>query len=126
MALKAPPDPFIGTPDAWEHNRSGVTVDPDKGTIMYLRPRSDLKTVVKAGTVLYEGTLRPGHMILGTAYAFKEGCKPASYPVRGRYSRHNEMLILTGPGPVRRGCEVVAYRYDSPHARLVFEYVVGD
>ncbi|TXM63820.1 hypothetical protein FV226_27205 [Methylobacterium sp. WL12] len=126
VALKAPADPFIGTPDAWEHNRSGVAVDPDKGTIRYLRPRPDLKSVVKTGAVLYEGSLKPGRMIFGTAYAFKDGCKPASYPVRGSYSKHNEVLTLTGPGPVRRGCEVVAYSYDSPHSKLVFEYIVGD
>jgi hypothetical protein len=119
-------DPFQPSEDEWVHNRSGVRVDPKTGLITYLRPKPDLKGVVKAGAVLYKGGLKPGSLMLGEAYAFKQGCTPASYPVRGMYSQHNEILTLIGPGPIRKGCEVVAYSYDSPHSRLVFEYVVGD
>lgn len=125
-ALKAPVDPFEPSPEGWVHNKSEMTVDPRKGVIVYSRPKSELKSVVKTDSVLYRGSLKPGSMILGTAYAFKDGCKPASYPVRGAYSRHNEILTLTGPGPIRKGCEVVAYSYGSPHSKLIFEYVIGD
>ncbi|SFV14604.1 hypothetical protein SAMN02799631_05922 [Methylobacterium sp. 174MFSha1.1] len=119
-------DPFQPSEDGWLHNRSEVRVDPKTNSITYLRLKPDLRGVVKAGAVLYRGDLKPGSLMLGTAYAFKQGCAPASYPVRGIYSKHNEILTLTGPGPIRKGCEVVAYSYDSPHSRLVFEYIVGD
>jgi hypothetical protein len=103
-----------------------VKVDPKSGTITYMIPKPGLKGIVKPGAVIFEGGVRTSGIVLGTAYAFKQGCPPASYPVRGVYSHHNERLTLTGPGPKRDGCEVVAYSWDSPHAKLVFEYVVGD
>ncbi|WP_157080649.1 hypothetical protein [Methylobacterium variabile] len=121
-----PADPFEPTPEAWAHNGSGVKVDPKSGTITYMIPKPGLKGIVKPGAVIFEGGVRTSGIVLGTAYAFKQGCPPASYPVRGVYSHHNERLTLTGPGPKRDGCEVVAYSWDSPHAKLVFEYVVGD
>ncbi|WP_298958777.1 hypothetical protein [uncultured Methylobacterium sp.] len=119
-------DSFVGSPDAWMHNGSSVRFDLRNGKIAYDRPKPSIRSVVKAGTVLYEGDLKPASFLIGTAYAFKDGCPPASYPVRGTYTDGNEKLILRGPGPVRNGCEVVAYSYDSPHATLSFDYVVGD
>jgi hypothetical protein len=119
-------DPFEPSPDSWMHNRSSVRIDPKAGRITYLWLKPELRGVLKPGAVLYEGDLKPGSLMTGTAYAFKAGCPPASYPVRGVYSQHNEVLTLTGPGPVRTGCEVTAYSYQSPHSKLVFEYVVGD
>jgi hypothetical protein len=125
-ALKEKVDPFQPSPEAWMHNRSSVRVDPKTGKITYESPKPEMRNVVKRGTVLYEGDLRPGSLMLGKAYAFKPGCPPVSYPVRGVYSKHNELLTFTGPGPMRKGCEVTGYSYDSPHSKLVFEYVVGD
>jgi hypothetical protein len=121
-----PADPFEPTPDAWTHNGSGVKVDPKTGKITYTNPKPALKGVVKPGSVIFEGGVRTSGIVVGTAYAFKQGCAPASYPVRGTYSEHNELLTLVGPGPRREGCEVVAYSWDSPHSKLTFEYTVGD
>lgn len=125
-AAKGKVDPFDPSPDSWMHNQSSVRVDPKTGRITYLWAKPQMRSVVKPGTLLYEGDLKPGSLMLGKAYAFKPGCPPVSYPVRGVYSEHNERLTFTGPGPMRKGCEVTAYSYDSPHSKLVFEYVVGD
>lgn len=110
----------------WTHNGSEVMIDPETGIVAYSDPKASLRSVVKAGTVLFRGTLWPESAVKGTAYAFKEGCPPAPYPVRGQYSEHAYRLTLRGPGPVRRGCEVVGYSDSSPHAVLHFKYLLND
>jgi len=110
----------------WMHNGSSVMIDPSTGVIAYSEPKASLRPAVQPGTVLFRGTLKPGGSATGTAYAFKEGCPPAPYPVRGRYSDHDYRLALRGAGPVRRGCEVVGYSEHSPHAALDFTYLLDD
>ena len=110
----------------WMHNRSIVMIDPQAGVIAYREPRASLRPSVGAGSVLFRGTLKPGGGAHGTAYAFKEGCPPAPYEVRGRYSDRDNMLTLRGAGPVRRGCEVIGYSAQSPHASLLFTYLLDD
>lgn len=110
----------------WTHNGSEVMIDPETGIVAYSQPKPSLRPVAKTGTVLFRGTLWPENAVQGTAYAFKEGCPPAPYPVRGRYSEHAYRLTLRGPGPVRKGCEVVGYSDSSPHAVLNFKYLLND
>lgn len=110
----------------WMHNGSMVMVDPSTGIIAYLEPKASLRPSIQPGTVLFRGTLKPGGRASGTAYAFKEGCPPAPYTVRGRYSDRDFRLTLRGAGPVRRGCEVVGYSERSPHAALSFSYLLDD
>lgn len=110
----------------WTHNGSEVMIDPATGIVAYSQPKPSLRPVAKVGTVLFRGTLWPENVVQGTAYAFKEGCPPAPYPVRGRYSEHAYRLTLRGPGPVRKGCEVVGYSDHSPHAVLNFSYALND
>lgn len=111
----------------WTHNGSAVAVDQDAGVIAYNKPRAGLAGVVQPGSVLFRGRLGySGQGASGTAYAFKEGCDPAPYAVRGGYDRSNEILTLVGAGPIRQGCEVVGYSMTSPHSRLVFKNVIQD
>lgn len=105
---------------AWDHNGSEVTVDPDTGVIAYRVPKPSIRTVAGEGTVVFRGHLRSERRVQGVAYAFKDGCAPAPYQVAGSYSRDGGTLILRGLGPVRHGCEVVAYSERSPHAALKF------
>lgn len=110
----------------WMHNGSMVMINSATGVIAYSEPKASLRPVVSSGTVLFRGALKPGGGAHGTAYAFKEGCPPAPYPVRGRYSDRDYKLTLRGAGPVRKGCEVVAYSERSPHAVLAFSYLLDD
>lgn len=110
----------------WMHNGSMVMIDPSTGIIAYLEPKASLRPTIVPGTVLFRGTLKPGGSAAGTAYAFKDGCPPAPYPVRGGYSDHDNRLTLRGAGPVRRGCEIVGYSERSPHAALSFTYLLDD
>lgn len=119
-------DAFIPSSNGWMHNGSEMTVDIANGVITYARVKPSLSSTIKSEAVLFKGDLKPSGILLGTAYAFKEGCPPASYPVRAAFSQHNEVLVLMGPGPIRKGCEVVGYSYDSPHSSLTFRYVYGD
>lgn len=109
----------------WSHNGSSVFADPETGIIAYDEPKASIRSVVKHGTVLFRGSLREGK-VQGTAYAFKEGCPPAPYPVRGAYSDHMYKLTLRGAGPIRSGCDVTGYSDRSPHSNLVFSYVLND
>ncbi|WP_438345325.1 hypothetical protein [Methylorubrum populi] len=108
------------------HNGSMVMIDPEAGIIADREPRASLRPAVGPGSVLFRGTLKPGGGAHGTAYAFKQGCPPAPYPVRGQYSDHDRTLNLRGAGPIRRGCEVIGYSAQSPHASLLFTYLLDD
>jgi hypothetical protein len=110
----------------WVHNGSMVMINPEAGVVVYLEPKASLRPAVNVGSVLFRGTLKPGGDVHGTAYAFKEGCPPAPYPVRGRYSDRDYTLTLRGAGPIRKGCEVVGYSERSPHAVLAFSYLLDD
>lgn len=129
FGLDAPPQkpPTVEpTGRPWMHNGSMVMINPEGGIIAYSEPKASLRPTVVRGSVLFRGTLKPGGAAAGIAYAFKEGCPPAPYPVRGRYSDHDYKLTLRGAGPVRRGCEVVGYSERSPHAALSFSYLLDD
>ncbi|SFG57870.1 hypothetical protein [Methylobacterium gossipiicola] len=117
-------DPPAGRP--WMHNGSMVFADPETGLIVYHEPKASIRDVVPPGAVLFRGRLGPNRPVGGTAYAFKAGCPPAPYPVTGTYSDHAYTLRLRGAGPVRRGCEVVGYSDGSPHATLLFTYLLDD
>ncbi|KQP32810.1 hypothetical protein ASF25_17475 [Methylobacterium sp. Leaf100] len=103
-----------------------VFADPEKGLIVYHEPKASIRDVVPHGTVLFRGRLDVNRPVVGTAYAFKAGCPPAPYPVTGTYSDHAYTLKLRGAGPIRRGCEVVGYSDRSPHATLLFKYLLDD
>lgn len=109
----------------WSHNGSSSFADPDTGIIAYDEPKASIRSFVKHGTVLFRGSLREGK-VQGTAYAFKEGCPPAPYPVRGAYSDHMYKLTLRGAGPIRNGCDVTGYSNQSPHSVLRFSYSLND
>lgn len=105
----------------YDHNGSVMWTALSEGLIVYAEPKAAVRDVVKPGTVLFRGKpFRQGGHLEGTAYAFKKGCAPAPYPVRGSYSRDNARITLRGAGPVRQGCDVVGYSESSPHAVLKF------
>lgn len=115
----------------WDHNGSLVTLraEGQGRVIVYLEPKPALIGAgVRPGTVLFRGR-REGDRVQGTAYTFRQGCPPASYPVAGSAAEPGR-LELTGAAPVwaGRSCDLVGATTDSPHARLVFRYLrrVGD
>ncbi|MGU3467285.1 hypothetical protein ACLBXO_20780 [Methylobacterium sp. C33D] len=124
-AMRRPPPIAPGEVSGrpWMHNGSEVVQVDD--TLIYNRPKASIRSAVQPGTVLFKGNLSPGR-VRGIAFAFKDGCPPAPYPVNGHFSDHLYTLTLRGAGPVRRGCDVVGYSASSPHAVLRFSYVLDD
>ncbi|WP_336813409.1 hypothetical protein [Bosea sp. MMO-172] len=105
----------------YDHNGSVMWTALSEGLIVYAEPKAAVRDVVKPGSVLFRGKpFQQGGRFEGTAYAFKKGCAPAPYAVRGSYSRDNATITLRGAGPVRQGCDVVGYSERSPHAVLKF------
>ena len=105
----------------YDHNGSVMWTALADGLIVYAEPKASIRDVVKPGSVLFRGKpFLQGARLHGTAYAFKKGCAPAPYAVRGGYSRDNATITLRGAGPIRQGCEVVGYSEKSPHAVLKF------
>ena len=105
----------------YDHNGSVMWTALSEGLIVYAEPKAAVRDVVKPGSVLFRGKpFQQGGRLKGTAYAFKKGCAPAPYAVRGSYSHDNATITLRGAGPLRQGCEVVGYSERSPHAVLKF------
>jgi hypothetical protein len=120
-------DPSEVNGSVYDHNGSMMRIDVEKGIIVYEEPRSALANVAQPGTVLFRGKIgypRPGLKITGTAYAFKQGCTPAAYPVTGRYSADNSEIILTGAGPTWNGCSY-ALTSRSKHSTLRFKSMIS-
>lgn len=112
--------------EPWTHNGSVVRIDTTGGTIIYDNPKVSIRSVVRHGTMLFKGRISESGPVGGTAYAFKDGCDPAPYSVRGRYDRETNTIVLRGMGPIRSGCEVVAYSERTPHSVLVFNVMMSD
>ena len=110
------------------HNGSQMLIRADD-TIVYLRPKASLRGLVTDGIMLVEGKWEED-VYTGTAYAFKKGCPPAPYKVRGStVQKGNRLdLVLEGEGPLRDpgGCDVIGHSKASPHSRLVFDNLIGD
>lgn len=75
------------------HNGSVVVDYPERGLIVYDRPRKGI--YVKPGTVLFKG--RPWGManigdtvLRGQAFVFRKGCKPAGDGVSGNTAKHTQ------------------------------------
>ncbi len=111
---------------AYDHNGSQVTVAAESGLIAYSEPKASLRDVARTGTVIFRGEpFGYSGKIVGTAYAFKRGCPPAPYAVRGEYSPDNTTIVLRGAAPIRKGCEVTGYSVRSPHAVLRFKSLMS-
>ncbi len=114
----------------FDHNGSDVLYFADKGLIVYARPEPSMRSVVNSGDVLFRGTVRD-HVLVGQAYAFKAGCRPAPYDVRGVLSRDTDWegarLHLHGAAPAwdRASCRVATSTYDTPNADLAFTQLRG-
>lgn len=110
------------------HNGSQMLIRADD-TIVYLKPKASLRGLVTDGIMLVEGKWVDG-VYTGTAYAFKKGCLPAPYKVKGTtVQKGNRIdLVLEGEGPHRdpNGCDVIGHSKSSPHSRLVFDNLIGD
>lgn len=117
--------PFDGY--TWYHNGSDMLVDEAYGEIRYDKPKASIAKAVKPGDVLFRGTFHKDGTVEGTAFAFKLGCPPAPYAVKGRYPNPatftNGRMVLTGPGPKRKenSCEVEKLTSSSGHSRLVLD-----
>lgn len=117
--------PFDGY--TWYHNGSDMLVDEAFGEIRYDKPKASISKAVKPGDVLFRGTFHKDGTVEGTAFAFKLGCDPAPYPVKGRYPNPatftNGRMVLAGPGPKRKegSCEVEKLTSSSGHSKLVLD-----
>lgn len=121
LALVLMTAPAIAQDDANAlHNGSAVHIDiaGERIRISYVQPRPGLAEAgVYPGAVLFDGQMH-GDVIMGEARAWKAGCTPAGYNVAGRIEAGG--FVLIGPGPHRRGCNVVSLTPNSPHSRLPF------
>lgn len=110
----------------WYHNGSDMLVDEGFGEIRYDKPKASISKVVKPGDVLFRGVFRKDGTVEGTAYAFKVGCPPAEYAVKGRYPNPvtfvNGRMTLMGPGPKFKpgSCEYTLSPA-SGHSKLVLD-----
>jgi hypothetical protein len=117
--------PFDGY--TWYHNGSDMLVDEAFGEIRYDKPKASIAKAVKPGDVLFRGTFHKDGTVEGIAYAFKLGCEPAPYPVKGRYPNPatftNGRMVLAGPGPKRKdgSCEVEKLTLSSGHSKLILD-----
>jgi hypothetical protein len=108
----------------FEHNRSVVSwhLAGDMVVAKYETPRAGLADVgVQEGTTLFEGNDEGGKFV-GNAFTFKQGCPPSPYKVIGTWE--GDWITLKGPAPIwsKKGCEIVGYTLNSPHATLRFRY----
>ncbi len=117
------PDSVSGS--SFDHNGSQMRVDPNLGVIIYEEPKASIADVVKPGAVLFRGKVGYAGAVSGTAYAFKKGCPPAPYAVKGSFNRDNSAFTVRGPGPVRDGCAVTRLSPSSPHATLTFRSLMS-
>ena len=117
------------TAGLFDHNGSLMTIDIARGTIVYKQPRSGLARLVQPGTVLFRGTIVENGPVLGTAFVFRRGCRPAGYPVTGHFHGTvlNGSLVVEGAAPVRPkgSCRVTGYSSRSGNASLVFDTPTG-
>jgi hypothetical protein len=112
------------------HNGSMMWVYPDKGLIVYGKPRPGIANLVKPGTVLFKGQPwsvdnTENVIIHGRAFTFRKGCEAAGYDVRGTYHHLYAIFELTfeGAAPVRRkgSCDIVGHDVNSGNSRLKLE-----
>lgn len=123
-ALLIPPAVWAGELHIYEHNKSVIHwyVLGDRVKATYRAVRPGLRDAgVRSGAVLFEGEYQGSRMV-GAAYAFKRGCKPAGYEVIGHHE--GSQIILRGPAPTRstNGCAITGYSATSPHAVLTLIY----
>lgn len=110
----------------WDHNSSAMRVEQSGNSIriLYSRPKSSIrKHGVRGGTVLFHGRISSSGQINGTAYIFRQGCRPAGYTVSGSVrvsSGRARSITLSGASPQRSGCRVVGYTRNSSNSRLMF------
>jgi hypothetical protein len=95
----------------YSHNGSEMLLERcgEDLRMTYENPRPALRQLgVKRGTLFFEGRLRRidrGEFIEGDARAFRKGCKPEPFYVRGGISRRGERdpvpFTLRGAAPLR-------------------------
>lgn len=116
----------------YDHNGSIVIIDAAKGLIVYDRPKKSIAGTVKPQTILFRGQpWKEGDtdiVIKGTAYAFKKGCRAASYEVKGTYHPMFGIskLTLEGAAPMRSrtSCDIVGHSSVGSNSRLVFDIAI--
>jgi len=108
--------------DSAIHNKSQMLISEWKnGTveITYDVPKSGL--AVAPGTLLFRGT-HNGAQYQGTAYIFRNGCRPAPYEVKGYRDTRRELIVLNGIPPQRgQGCEIIGTSNRPENSRLEFD-----
>lgn len=114
----------------FDHNGSLMAVDPKRGMIIYKKPKSSIRDVVKPGDVLFVADeawdmYEVDKPIGGTAWVFKKGCAPVGYRVEGGMRTSWHTIVLKGEAPVREksSCEVAGLSKTSANAELKFDNV---
>lgn len=126
VAVIAPLSATYAASTNWDHNGSTIAWESDgnKRVAKYSEPRPGLSGLVERGTVLFEG-VRRGQRLVGTAYVFKRGCKPAPYEVTANLTSERE-FVLTGSAPIFErgaGCSIDRYDPSHPNGTLVFSFI---
>lgn len=113
------------------HNGSLMSVDSERGLIIYKEPKPSIADVVRPGDVLVEAEegwdmYDINEKIVGTAFVFKKGCQPVGYRVSGGVGGSWHTVELYGEAPVRKkgSCDVVGMTKKGSNANLVFESVM--
>ncbi len=101
--------------DEYDHNGSIMEVQmcDNELYISYSKPKASLRKIgVRAGTMLFEGTVSNIGAVSGTAYRFSDNCGDMAYDVEGAIRPNS--ILLDGQAPVRnKSCQVTEYRYDE-------------
>jgi hypothetical protein len=102
-----------GDADFYLHNGSIMMMVWDDGAgeffeIYYEEPREGL--AVELGTLLVDGSESANGQVYAIAKTFRQGCRPATYEVSGRFDEFGN-LYLSGKAPIRApsGCQVIGY-----------------
>jgi len=113
------------------HNGSLMSVDHERGLIIYKEPKESIASVVRPGDVLFEAE-SPWDMydtsarLVGNAFVFKKGCRPKAYRVEGGVGQTWHTVELKGEAPVwkKGSCEIAGLTKKGGNANLKFESVM--
>jgi len=86
-----------------------LRADGPHRVISYLHPRPGISA--RRGDIVFQGR-KIGNRYVGTAYTFRQGCRPAPYKVSGILPLQTR-IVLHGASPKRSGCRVVGYTNNS-------------
>jgi hypothetical protein len=110
------------------HNGSTIQEFSDRDKVEYRYSNVRTGLPAKPSDVLFRGTKHASHKsphvaydLQGTAYAFKRGCPPAGYEVRGEQTSTGVILRGAAPRHAADSCAVIGYDSNGANATLLFD-----